>query len=385
MFFVKPMTKNYIVLKDIGEPRFPTRSSFIHEVAHALHQEIDAQDSGEFSRLWFEKYSINRRVNRYNHQPVGWKSLLFADLQRSGSLEPYADYDNAVDQQIKISTSGSKNNFLSKEGLTLWYDQADLSKIIHAEQIMDTLLRDRRYLPERMARALQIVVFDPDCSNPHFNSSRGSEWYGRVRENIATHAERFTIAGFFPSSNKQSIQRIREEPKLQSKVEDLAYHGFIADDVAQFLLDRSAVLNPDCLAARQSGLAYPPFVGVIPLAMDPTEVASIDYQLTTWENTKDGLLVSRLPCRGKLFYCSSLSGLIKESRLAQKLQDFVLSRSDFGIYNCFIGRHGLFRDENIEAVWLYGPKISSAEEAVAVENSLEQEFNTKIIEDLIIE
>ncbi|MBS3140274.1 hypothetical protein J4479_04695 [Candidatus Woesearchaeota archaeon] len=370
------MAEKYIVLKNIGEAVNPIGSALIHEVAHALHHEIDIYDNGMFSKKWFEKHSPPPRRTDERGQPILWQSQNLNDLKQSGSLSSYANYDVEIDPEIKVTYSGKKTACLSKNNLTLFYEPADLNNAVSADQIIGTLLRDKSYLPERMAPFLRVVILDPYASHPTFNSSSLSivnPWHSRISENIAMHTEQFTIAALYPFSNKKNINRIREEPKLQAKVEDLARQGFIADDTANFLLDSQASTKAYCRAERKK-LPYPPFVGIIPEELTAAEIALMDCRFIADEVTAGNLLVSSWQFQGRTYYSTSRLGFTAESQLAPQLRDFILNRSDLGILCCFVGKHHLFRDENIETVWLSGSGIKSADEFISLERLLKQKF-----------
>ena len=109
------MAEKYIVIKNIGEAVNPIGSALIHEVAHALHHEIDIYDNGMFSKKWFEKHSPPPRRTDERGQPILWQSQNLNDLKQSGSLSSYANYDVEIDPEIKVTYSGKKTACLSKK------------------------------------------------------------------------------------------------------------------------------------------------------------------------------------------------------------------------------------------------------------------------------
>ena len=100
----------------------------------------------------------------------------------------------------------------------------------------------------------------------------------------------------------------------------------------------------------------------------------MDCRFIADEVTAGNLLVSSWQFQGRTYYSTSRLGFTAESQLAPQLRDFILNRSDLGILCCFVGKHHLFRDENIETVWLSGSGIKSADEFISLERLLKQKF-----------
>ncbi len=366
-------TNTVIVLKHIGITVPSSSLPLVHEVAHSLHYEIDRADKGAFSQRWFERYRRNKSVdsvnNHYRPAALEWHQLKLRQLIECGSIDSYAEFDTSIDTPLRVTTSGEKKEYIAKDGLTLFYDKQEVAA--SPELLLGTLLRDRKNLPEKMAETLSRVIFDPTASTEHFRhpAEDVSSGYDRIREDIATHTENFTRAALFPSSNRRELARIRTEPKLKSKVDDLAETGFIKPEVANYLLDPSAPLDASYGAGWAVGTVFPPFIGIVPFQL-PADLAE-SAKVVTIVNLAKGRVMAKLTL-GSLEMFSGTS-YPRASALAQDLAYFIGSRSDLGVHYFLVGPSAC-SDKNKESVWLYDPAIKTTRDLANLEQRIHQQY-----------